>query len=176
VLDVDLPDFRVSHQAITETHTNTVAKEQAYQNALLAAQTKAEAAVAKVPLAQRDQFLEASIKSDTQAYYLACKANGPDSPTATLEGSGVYPYGYYWWSGEPMDGRYNHVMTPNSWSCGYNGIDGNGAFPALSRHPGIVNVTLADGSVRAIKNTISPNIWWAIGTRAGGEVISSDSY
>jgi len=113
---------------------------------------------------------------DTRAYYLACRANGPNSPSATLEGSGVYPYGYYWWSGEPMDGRYNHVMTPNSWSCGYNGIDGNGAFTAMSRHPGIVNVALADGSIRAIKSTIAPEIWWALGTRAGGEVISSDAY
>ena len=33
-----------------------------------------------------------------------------------------------------------------------------------------------DGSVRFIKNSINQSTWWALGTRAAGEVISSDSY
>jgi prepilin-type processing-associated H-X9-DG protein len=45
-----------------------------------------------------------------------------------------------------------------------------------SRHPGGVNVALADGSVRFIKNTVNPVTWRALGTRNGGEVISADSY
>ena len=47
---------------------------------------------------------------------------------------------------------------------------------ANSRHPGGVNVGLADGSVRFIKSTINIPTWRALGTRNGGEVISSDSY
>ncbi len=47
----------------------TVAKEAAYQNALRAAQQKALAAVAAVPDAARADFIDASIKADTQAYY-----------------------------------------------------------------------------------------------------------
>jgi prepilin-type processing-associated H-X9-DG protein len=47
---------------------------------------------------------------------------------------------------------------------------------AESNHPGGVNCTLADGSVRFIKDSISEPVWWALGTRAGGEVISADSY
>ena len=35
---------------------------------------------------------------------------------------------------------------------------------------------MADGSVRFAKASIAMNIWWALGTKAGGEVISSDSY
>ena len=31
------------------------------------------------------------------------------------------------------------------------------------------NFLFVDGSVRQINNTISPQIWWALGTRAGGE-------
>jgi hypothetical protein len=37
-------------------------------------------------------------------------------------------------------------------------------------------VLLCDGSVRAIKNSIAPPAWWALGTMAGGEVISADSF
>jgi hypothetical protein len=39
-----------------------------------------------------------------------------------------------------------------------------------------VNEAYADGSVRFVKNTIGLPTWWALGTRAGREVISADSY
>jgi prepilin-type N-terminal cleavage/methylation domain-containing protein/prepilin-type processing-associated H-X9-DG protein len=45
-----------------------------------------------------------------------------------------------------------------------------------SQHPGGMNVAFADGSVRYLKETISPLVYRAISTRAGGEVISSDAY
>ncbi len=35
---------------------------------------------------------------------------------------------------------------------------------------------MGDGSVRFIKQTISPATYTALGTRAGGEVTSSDSF
>jgi prepilin-type processing-associated H-X9-DG protein len=44
---------------------------------------------------------------------------------------------------------------------------------ARSRHPGGVNVLFGDGSVHFMKNTIDSITWGAVGTRAGGEVISS---
>jgi prepilin-type processing-associated H-X9-DG protein len=69
-------------------------------------------------------------------------------------------------------------MAPNTYSC----IDGtgghllSGAWTAQSRHPGGVNVCFGDGSVHFIKQSISLPVWWGIGTKAGGEVISSDSF
>jgi hypothetical protein len=39
-----------------------------------------------------------------------------------------------------------------------------------------VNTVFADGSVRFIKDSVSPVTWRALGTMAGGEVISGDSY
>ena len=45
---------------------------------------------------------------------------------------------------------------------------------ARSYHPGGVNVSFADGSNRFIMNSINIQTWNALGTRAGGEAISSD--
>lgn len=45
-----------------------------------------------------------------------------------------------------------------------------------SYHPGGVNVLLADGSVRFMKDSVSETVWWGLGTKAGGEVISADAY
>ena len=47
---------------------------------------------------------------------------------------------------------------------------------ASSYHPGGVNTLFADGSVRFIKDGIDQRVWMALGTRAGGEITSSDSY
>jgi prepilin-type processing-associated H-X9-DG protein len=47
---------------------------------------------------------------------------------------------------------------------------------ADSYHPGGVNCTMADGSVKFIKNSINQTTWWALGTKGNGEVISADSY
>ena len=48
------------------------------------------------------------------------------------------------------------------------------AFGSL--HPGGANFTMADGSVRFINQTIAQPTFHALGTRAGGELISADAY
>ncbi len=91
-----------------------------------------------------------------------------------------------------MDVSYTHFMTPNKYSCtgaesGFFGAQGNftsdgsgggttGASTATSNHPGGVNMAMGDGSVRFVKDTVNYQTWWALGTRAGGEVLSADSY
>jgi prepilin-type processing-associated H-X9-DG protein len=45
-----------------------------------------------------------------------------------------------------------------------------------SKHPGGANVLLGDGSVKFLKNSINLNTYCALGSRNGGEVISSDAY
>jgi len=50
------------------------------------------------------------------------------------------------------------------------------AVVARSYHPGGVNALFGDGSVRFIKNSINGFIWRALGSVAGGEVVSADSF
>jgi prepilin-type processing-associated H-X9-DG protein len=45
-----------------------------------------------------------------------------------------------------------------------------------SRHPGGGNMMMGDGSVRFIKQSINFVTWNNLGTRAGGEIVSSDAY
>jgi prepilin-type N-terminal cleavage/methylation domain-containing protein/prepilin-type processing-associated H-X9-DG protein len=69
---------------------------------------------------------------------------------------------------------------PNSYDLvTHDENQGGATFAALtadSYHPGGVNVLLADGSVRFIKDSIDGATWRALGTMAGGEVISADNY
>ncbi len=75
--------------------------------------------------------------------------------------------GATWVSGQPSCTRYIHIMPPNTWSC-RSGLQI--AHVANSRHPGGVNVMFCDGSVKFIKSSINVTTWWALGSRAGGEV------
>jgi prepilin-type N-terminal cleavage/methylation domain-containing protein/prepilin-type processing-associated H-X9-DG protein len=68
-----------------------------------------------------------------------------------------------------------HVTPPNSRSCGFF-LALRAVMPPSSRHPGGVNVLFGDGSVKFVKDSVNLPTWRALGTRAGGEVISSDSY
>ena len=45
-----------------------------------------------------------------------------------------------------------------------------------SRHPGGVNFLFADGSVRYLKDGITPAVFQALATRAGSEIVGSDQY
>jgi len=79
---------------------------------------------------------------------------------------------------------YNHTLPPNSplYDCG-TAADTTALnnfsrthLAARSYHPGGANAAMADGSVRFFKNSVNLVTWNALGTRAGGEVISGDSY
>jgi prepilin-type N-terminal cleavage/methylation domain-containing protein/prepilin-type processing-associated H-X9-DG protein len=89
--------------------------------------------------------------------------------------------GNFWFHGTLAQTMFNVVATPNSktypWAfCSTSAIGDAEVVTANSNHPGGVNVLMADGSVRFIKDEINQSVWWALGTRANGEVISADSY
>jgi prepilin-type N-terminal cleavage/methylation domain-containing protein len=50
------------------------------------------------------------------------------------------------------------------------------AITARSHHAGGVNALMGDGSVHFFKSTVSGQIWRALGSVAGGEVVSADGY
>jgi hypothetical protein len=74
-------------------------------------------------------------------------------------------------------GPYYHVMPPNQPACAVNADLGivDSSIGSSSFHPGGANVLILYGSVRFIKSSIDVKTWNALGTRAGGEVISADA-
>ncbi|MBX6313890.1 MAG: DUF1559 domain-containing protein [Isosphaeraceae bacterium] len=74
-----------------------------------------------------------------------------------------------------------NARAPRMWvscriGCDNCGTDHSHIVNASSLHPGGVNVLFGDGGVHFIKDSVNQNIWWALGTRAGGEVLSADQY
>ena len=75
----------------------------------------------------------------------------------------------------------NLVLPPNPqyFNCTANTGDSlmsPGVWGLSSYHPGGANVLMSDGSVKFLKNSTNMITIWALGSRAQGEVISSDSY
>ena len=112
----------------------------------------------------------------------ACKSLPSSTTSVRSNGNG-----YTWFAGYPWHlavNAYNHVGAPNSISCNLTSDQGGwlsfggplGSVPPSSNHPGGVNMAMADGSVRFIKDSVNLQTFWALGTRKGNEAISSDSY
>jgi prepilin-type N-terminal cleavage/methylation domain-containing protein len=117
-----------------------------------------------------DYYLTGDMISD-------CSAAGP-SQMPRLTDPNEWS-GERWADGNALYTRYQHIFPPGSPSCllgGSQDYDSQVVVTATSRHPGGVNLILADGSYRFIKQSINSTIWMALGTVAGGEVIDAGSY
>ena len=117
-----------------------------------------------------------------QAFLAACNALPPTTTSIRSNGNG-----YTWFAGYPWHiavNAYTHVGAPNSISCnniadhgGWLSFTGPfGSAPPSSNHSGGVNMGMADGSVRFIKNSVNLVAWWGLGTRNGGETIGANQY
>jgi prepilin-type N-terminal cleavage/methylation domain-containing protein/prepilin-type processing-associated H-X9-DG protein len=113
----------------------------------------------------------------------ACAA-GLAAQTTTGAGS-QNQKGFRW--AEDMGGHalFNTIVPPQSgqYPIGWcelgrtNSNASDGQYQAAtSNHPGGVNFLFADGSVHFLKSTIGLKTYWSLGTKANGEVISSDQY
>jgi prepilin-type processing-associated H-X9-DG protein len=93
--------------------------------------------------------------------------------------------GQLWAFGARAYTLFQTVQTPNDsqyqfgscqFGCDGCGLDQSWAVDAGSFHSGGVNVLMTDGSVKFIKDTVNRMTWWSLGTRDGGDVVSSDAY
>ena len=104
-----------------------------------------------------------------------------------LQGSGTDLRGFTWWGDASGFSTYlmpnsplpdviytatycNNLPTQNM-PCTTSTTANPSMFGLRSRHPGGVQVALCDGSARFVADTIDLNIWRALSTSQGGEVI-----
>jgi prepilin-type processing-associated H-X9-DG protein len=105
----------------------------------------------------------------------ACAEFAKTNRTRTWDHAGAH-----WANSNYSQTTFNFMITPNSrtpdcsnWAT--YGI-GYGLHTPRSYHSGGVNVCMADGSVRFVKDSVNLQTWLALGTRGGGEVVGADSY
>jgi len=147
---------------ITDGTTNTVA----FSESLLG--DSASTSRANVTATNAYQFIMSAPLSDTSC-----------ASTAVWNFSD--PRGFSWANGEYRTTMYNHQFTPNDSRMDCMGVlmtpgaqidrlyAAFGWRAARSRHPGGVNVMMADGAGQFVGDTVDPAVWKALATRAGGE-------
>ncbi len=89
---------------------------------------------------------------------------GPASGIVTLQGPNTS-------TPDSMEAGYCDAAYPNPPCAGNVGPDGEIMF-ARSKHPGGVNVAMADGSVRFVRDDIDLTTWRALGTARGDETLN----
>jgi prepilin-type N-terminal cleavage/methylation domain-containing protein/prepilin-type processing-associated H-X9-DG protein len=107
----------------------------------------------------------------------ACSAAWQAGSTSSVD----IQRGDSWQQGGMCMTLFNTVVPPNgqndAWAYCSNSSGAVSNFSnSDSYHPGGANVLFADGSVKFLKDTTNQTVWWGLGTIAGGEVVSSDSY
>jgi prepilin-type N-terminal cleavage/methylation domain-containing protein/prepilin-type processing-associated H-X9-DG protein len=114
--------------------------------------------------------------ADPRFVVLEVPGGNDPTPAACDGAAGTFSArrGGKWIDGHYGNTLYNHYYTPNpsnKWDCG-NGSHNKGLSTARSFHPGGVNVLLADGSVRFVRNSVTLTTWRALSTRDAGEVLN----
>jgi prepilin-type processing-associated H-X9-DG protein len=121
------------------------------------------------PDPERDMFKRMGIANTADQILTACRVAARPSNTP-----GFVTNGKWWfWTGRERT-LYNHAQVPNGSvpDCTYGGmttmID---MATARSRHPFGVNVLMADGSGRFVPDSVAQQVWRALGTRNGAELV-----
>lgn len=112
-----------------------------------------------------DTFQPGVYPADANEALTMCRATN----TADLTKQGKSNGGVSWLSPDHTTTYYYHVLPPNDLSCMYP--PQRISTTANSRHVGGVHTLLCDGAVRFTSDSIDINVWRALGTRKGGELI-----
>ena len=113
------------------------------------------------------QYYSGEVRPMTGAFVIPQLNSPPDvdgSVTNACFGSAVVPPD--WWN--PTAPNYNAAAAAACRKLG------QWAFRSL--HPGGANFAFADGSVHFVKNSVNYATYLGLGTRAAGEILSSDAY
>jgi len=115
----------------------------------------------------------AAAPQDPMRQVIELSGGTPTTPAACSTTSNfVGDRGSKWINGHFADTLYNHFYPPNSQTPDCNNEFRNFALTAArSMHPGGVQLALCDGSVQFISENINLEIWRALATRSGGEVV-----
>ncbi|SIO45951.1 prepilin-type N-terminal cleavage/methylation domain-containing protein/prepilin-type processing-associated H-X9-DG domain-containing protein [Singulisphaera sp. GP187] len=125
----------------------------------------------QTPYSPLNVYLYATASLNNQIWPTPC-GNWDNSQVVDL----ISYRGQQYYRNLPEVAYYSHTIPPNfnSYDCGNNSFTG-AHLAARSYHSGGANTLFADGSVHFVKSTINLTTWRGVGTRAGGEVISSDA-
>jgi prepilin-type processing-associated H-X9-DG protein len=116
------------------------------------------------------------------AFLQFCQGKAPSSLTGDSWKTNKSLLGRDW-----QHGMFAHTLgttllppNPSYYNCNMESwggdFDAPGMYNLSSYHPGGANVAMADGSVRFLKSSTSMQTIWSLGSKAGGEVLSADSY
>jgi prepilin-type N-terminal cleavage/methylation domain-containing protein/prepilin-type processing-associated H-X9-DG protein len=139
------------------------------------------AAVSERLVSTVESDAQASVRDTRILYYCNGTASAQktlDMYYQTIKNAKVFEPGYSkytgraWISGWSINGPgYMHVLPVNTRNSYFHGgtPEGNMLVTPSSRHPGGVNLLLGDGHVVFASNDVDMRVWWATGTRNGGE-------
>jgi hypothetical protein len=123
------------------------------------------------PAAHRDSYSLASFVRTGDDLVQGCQIAALD-PNRDAE---AFVFTGHWWFWVGRDRTlYTHTQAPNGPTpdCEYGGhLLSPGMMTARSFHSGGVSVLMTDGSLRFTTSTVSTEVWRALGTRAGGELV-----
>lgn len=112
-----------------------------------------------------DTFRPGTFPATADQAYADCMAVNVND----LSKQGVSVVGVPWLWAYHSTTLYWHIAPPNTRSCMYP--PGRIMSTAGSWHPSGVNITMCDGSVRFISDSIAIPVWRGLGTRSSGEVL-----
>jgi prepilin-type N-terminal cleavage/methylation domain-containing protein/prepilin-type processing-associated H-X9-DG protein len=178
------PNFSRRISMITDGTSNTLMASEGYiGHAQMRSCGGAPGAPVSDPVTGTYSFTNIPAPGQSSAAALAYQLANCGTPTGKIKAGG--PIGHTRWAnGGVYYSGFTTAMPPNQTVSAVSratGSENDGgptymSLAASSYHPGGVNALFADGSVRFVKNSVSPVTWTALGTIAGGEVVSADQY